>query len=248
MGMKCSMITISQPGTVNERALLDSLGFTDYTFVEDTTLEECMYPRDKSINIGYFNNHLVICDDFQCTEALDQLRRLETLMDYEHVLTSLFPQSEILTTVCHSVVNYHAYALVRSSKRLRFKSISGDIPVTSYGEPLAEETPIYAQSSMTGERLLFRSSFGTPDGPYEYTEDQMMEAFAFGVAKRHLGVQISTGEDEVLMFNTTFRKYKRVKSGRAVSRESIPATISASTQAAGGSWLGRLLKSFRGKE
>jgi hypothetical protein len=246
MGIKCSMITISQPGAVNERALLDSLGFTDYSFVEDTTLEECMYPRDKSINIGYFNNHLVICDDFQCTEALDQLRRMETLTDYEQVLTSLFPQSEILTTVCHSVVNYHAYALVRSSKRLRFKSISGDIPVTSYGELLAEEVPIYTQSSMTGERLLFRSSFGTPDRPYEFTEDQMMEDFAFGVAKRHLGVEIGD-DDEVLMFNTTFKKYKRVKFGRTVWRESVPATAAAVQPASGGSWLGRLLKSLRGK-
>lgn len=244
MGFKSSMITISnlpaQP--IDERRLLDSLGYTNYAFVEETTLEACMYPCDQSMNIGYYNNHLVICDDYLCTDQLERWRRFETLTGYEQALTALYPGSEILTTACHSGVNYHLYSLVYRGVRLRYKRITSDDAPVAFGNLLAEEAPIYERSTLVDGQRLFKSDFDGADGAYEYTEDQLMEDFTFGVARRHLGVKISTGEDEELTFNTPFKKYKAVPTVRAVAPAIVPAAQAPTPPAAGGSWLSKLLK------
>ena len=110
MGFKSSMVTVSNPSvTLTERDLLDKLGFTNFEWVGETTLEECMYPDDKSLNIGYYNNCTIICDDYQLSGNLEAAANTETATGYEQTLSALFPGSEILTTACHSGVNYHTY-------------------------------------------------------------------------------------------------------------------------------------------
>jgi hypothetical protein len=68
----------------------------------------------------------------------------------------------------------------------------------------------------------------------------LLEDFAFGVAKRHLGVMISTGEDEILTFETPFRKYA-VKKEEPQNTEK-PQNIPVITESKKGSWLSRLFK------
>src|SRR5215203_6143710 len=105
MGYKASMIIVKDPTKkIGDEELLKSLGFNDFTFSGDTTFEECMYPNDKSINIGYYNDCLIISDDYQLTKSLELANTPQSLSDYENVLTHLYPETEILTVACHSAL------------------------------------------------------------------------------------------------------------------------------------------------
>lgn len=239
MGFKVSMITVQRPiATISDEELMNRLGFTNVTFSGDTTFEECMYPSDKSVNIGHYNNCLIISDDYQLTTSLELSQTPHILSDYEKVLTDLFPDTEILTVACHSAVNYHLYSLVKNGQKLRFKKVVHGEPVIEYGERVEEEERVYAYSKIVDGQRMFRSTY-KDDELYDNTEDQMMEDFAFGVAKRHLGVKISTSEDEELMFEIPFKKYAVSKV--MVKKEEVKSAPVATEQTKS-SWWSRLLK------
>jgi hypothetical protein len=239
MGFKASMIIIQHPSrSVSDEELLKMLGFTNVSYSGDTTFEECMYPGDKSINFGQYNDCLVISDDYQLTTFLELSTNPQSLSDYEKVLTEFFPGTEILTVACHSGVNYHLYSLVKDGQKLRFKKVVHGEPVIGYGDIIEEEKSIYAYSKTVDGQLLFRSPYND-DEVYDNTEDQLMEEFAFGVAKRHLGVKISTSEDDELMFETTFKKYAVTKAAEKKKEVQTPPVTATPTK---GSWLSRLFK------
>ena len=205
MGFKASMITVQRPATtISDEELINKLGFTNVTFSGDTTFKECMYPSDKSVNLGHYNGCLIISDDYQLTTSLELSQTPHLLSDYEKILTDLFPDTEILTVACHSAVNYHLYSLVKNGQKLRFKKVVHGEPIIEYGDRIEEEEKVYALSKILNGQQMFRSTYNEEE-VYDNTEDQMMEDFAFGVAKRHLGVMISTSEDEELVFETAFK-------------------------------------------
>jgi hypothetical protein len=211
MGWKASLIIVQHPEpAVPEEVLLQQLGFPDVTLSGDTTLDACVYPRDKSLNIGAYNGCLVLADDHQLTDALDQTRTPDRLVTHERILTALYPASEILSVACHSGVNCHLYSLVKSGQKLRYKKVVYGEPLREFGERLPDEEAVYVYSKVIAGQRLFRSTWKNDD-VYDMTEDQLMEAFTFGVAKRLLGVEISAGKDAELMNNTPFRKYLTVK-------------------------------------
>ncbi|MBN9386178.1 MAG: hypothetical protein J0H74_35800 [Chitinophagaceae bacterium] len=206
MGHKASMIIIHRPSMLlPEEVLLEHLDFNDLVFRENTIMDSCIYPGDKSVSIGYYNNNIVICEDYLLTTSLETTDDPVTLAGYEKILTDLFPGSEILTVACHSSVNYHLYSLVRDGKKLRFKRVVATGPVLEHGTRLKEEEPLYATSRVIEGKRYFESR--RQDHLIAVTEDQLMEDFAFGVAKRHLGVKISSGEENALMFETPFKKF-----------------------------------------
>ncbi len=215
MGFKTSIICITNPfPAIEDRKLLDEPGFNNYIATGLTDFDSAMYPGDESINIGTYNDCLVLADDYILTGELENLSAPEQLCRFEQKLSSLFPGSEILSVACNSTVNYHMYALVVNGRRVRYKRIADGFPVFEFGEKLKEEDEVYAYSDIINGERMFRSPY-KDDLVYDMTEDQMMEDFAFGVAKRHLGVMISHSEDEELM-ETEFRKYlKPVKKGSA---------------------------------
>jgi len=211
MGFKASMIIVHRPSVLlPEEVLLKHLDFPDLAFRETTIMEDCIYPGDKSVNIGYYNDNIVICEDYLLTTSLEVTDDPVALAEYEQVLSSLFPGSEVLTVACHSSVNYHLYSLVKDGKRLRFKRIVASSPVLEHGDRLKEEETIYAASRVIDGKRFFESR--RQNNTHAVTEDQLMEEFAFGVAKRHLGVKISSGEESRLMFDTPFKKFARMPS------------------------------------
>jgi hypothetical protein len=220
MGYKASMIIIHRPSMLlPEEVLLASLNFNDLIFRETTTMDSCIYPGDKSVSIGYYNDNIVICEDYLLTTSLETTDDPAALAEYEQVLTALFPGSEILTVACHSSVNYHLYSLVRDGKKLRFKRIVASGPILEHGEQLEEEKPIYASSRWIEGRRFFESR--RQDHTLAVTEDQLMEDFAFGVAKRHLGVKISSGEENALMFETPFSKFTKAPPAPFVKKAAV---------------------------
>src|ERR1700722_18228468 len=191
MGWKASLIIVQHPGpAVSEEELLRRLGFPNYKLAVETTLEECIHPGDASFNIGYYNGCLVLADDYQLTEALEMGSTPEQVVGWEGVLSILYPESEILTVACHSAVNFHLYSLVKGGQKLRYKRITADVPLVEYGSRLPEEDVVYAYPKIVNGQRLFRSGYKDTD-VYDMTEDQFLEDFTFGIAKRLLGVEIS---------------------------------------------------------
>ena len=146
MGWKTSMVLIeNRYGFNDETALLKAIGKANYEFDKEVSFEECLYPNDESINIGYYNNTLIICDDYQITQQTIELSNGLNLMPQETALVSLFPHAEILSVACHSVSNFHGYALIRRGLKTRVK-MAVDGECIAHGEPFQEELEIYKNS------------------------------------------------------------------------------------------------------
>jgi hypothetical protein len=211
MGWKASLIIVQRPEpAIPEEELLHKLGFTNVTPSGNTTLEECIHPQDKSLNIGFYNGCLLLADDHQLTEDLDLTNTPDRLAKHEQILTALYPGGEILSVACHSAVNYHLYSLVHNGQKIRYKKVVSGEEVVEYGDRLPEEQEIYATSTLVNGQRMFRDPY-RDDNVYDLTEDQLMESFTFGVAKRLLGVEIATGDDEELMDEIIFHKYRSVQ-------------------------------------
>lgn len=77
MGWKASLVIVQHPEPlVLEEELLRQLGFPNVTFSGDTTLDECIYPRDKSLNIGFYNGCLIVADDYSLRKPSTYRRKL----------------------------------------------------------------------------------------------------------------------------------------------------------------------------
>lgn len=205
MGWKASLIIIENTNDFkDDLALLKAIGKAHYVFEEEVIFEDCIHPRDKSINIGYYNNNIIIADDFELTDKyLDGISSLE-LIDEEKELCELFPSSEIVSIACHSVVNYHAYSLIQNGEKVRCKFISADNALIEFGERTIEEELIYNKSIRKEGANFWKD---TSDPGYEYTEDQMMEEFTFGFAARRLGERLDEREGELM--NIKLKKYTK---------------------------------------
>ncbi|WP_040280952.1 hypothetical protein [Psychroserpens damuponensis] len=217
MGWKCSLIIIENKDHFNDDiAILNTIGKGDYTYSSSCTLDECIYPRDESINIGYFNGNIIICDDYQLTTtSLERARNLE-LTPTEKGLISLFPASEIITVACHSAINYHGYSLIEHGIKTRLKSMSSNEDKLEFGPRLVEENKLYKSS-----KLKDGVHFWTYDNdPEVYAEDQLMEEFTFKIAARRLGVALNYADGEALMEQVIFKKYRKIKP--EVSQEEKP--------------------------
>ena len=202
MGIKASMILIENPNNFNnDKSLLNFLHLKDYKYSGDTTFEQCMYPRDNSINIAYYKNCIVICDDFQLTEQTIR----PSIHPIERSLMQWFPQSEIISLMCHSVSNGHAYSIVKANRTIRVKKLDADKFYFEKGKPLEQEKKIYDKKTMKGSVIGWVSDYN-PDEML--SEDQLMEEFTFGIASRLLGFELfSSNNDDYFMYELPFKKY-----------------------------------------
>ncbi|MDR1054390.1 MAG: hypothetical protein LBL90_00825 [Prevotellaceae bacterium] len=201
MGWKASMIIIQNPDNVkDDDIILKAFGMGQRKYACNTTLDECIYPRDESINIAYYNGSIIICDDFQLSGKFI----MEEISTEERTIIKLFPDSEILTVSCLSLTTFHGYSLIRNGKRVRAKAMSADDGFyINIGDPIEEEKAIYAQGELRHGKYYWTHEDN------EYTEDQLMEDFTFGIAKRLLGVRIDESEGEELMDEVLFSKYTK---------------------------------------
>lgn len=143
MGYKLSMIIIEDMNKFrDESLLLRNLGFNNAELIDKTSFEECLYPNDNTINIGYANGNIIICDDYYFTNKILELKQPK----YENLISNLFPDAEILTIACHSGVNYHAYSLCKNENKIRYKIISFDSEKVEFGELMKEEVEIYSKA------------------------------------------------------------------------------------------------------
>ncbi len=203
MGWKLSMIIIENPQNFrDEKLLLKKLGFKDYEYQEDTTLDECMYPQDELVSIDYYNGNIIVCDDIQMIGEFltDEL----IISDFEKNIVELFPNSEIIAVCCLSPTNFHTYIVIKNGEKIRIKLISANDELNECGELLEEEKEIYNKAIIKNEEKIWIFP-NTPDE--EFKEYQLMEEFTFSIIKRRLGVYISGAGSEELLDDVIFKKY-----------------------------------------
>jgi hypothetical protein len=204
MSWKASMLIIENKNNFsNNEHLLDVLGLTGFAYTEDTDLDSSLWPGDESISIGYYNDNIIVCDD--CLILDDFISDQQT--EREKLLTNLFPNSEILAVACTGTTNFHGYAFIKNGKKLRVKSLNADDGFYyDIGEPIEEEKSIYSKSEIINGKRFWK--FDNLPGDL-FAENQLMEEFTFGIAKRLLGVRMDHEESDFLMEEVIFKKYTR---------------------------------------
>ena len=66
----------------DEASILKAIGKDDYILDKEELLENCLYPKDKSISIGYYKSNIIICDDYQITNnSLDKADSLNLTIE-----------------------------------------------------------------------------------------------------------------------------------------------------------------------
>ena len=76
--------------------------------------------------------------------------------------------------------------------------------MVEFGQRISEEEKIYSKSYQRDGANFWKDETDPED---EFTENQLMEDFAFGIANRRLGVFIDQAESFELMEKVTFKKY-----------------------------------------
>lgn len=203
MGWNASLIIIeNKHGFSDEAAILRILGKGDYALYSDEeVLDDALSPFDGSIHIGYFNDTIIICDDYL---VIDEFIASEiTPMAAE--LSALFPGAEIVAATCVSYDNTHGYALIKDGQLLRSKCLNCEDFYFDIGPWLDEEKEIYADAELENDAYIWRYDY--EGEKVELTEDCLMEDFCFGVAARLLGVRPDLDEGEELLTEIPFKRF-----------------------------------------
>lgn len=202
-GWNASLIIIeNKHGFSDEAAILRILGKGDYAlYGDEEVLDDALAPFDGAIHIGYFNDAIIICDDYQ---VIDEFVSPEiTPMAAE--LSALFPGAEILATTCVSYDNTHGYALIKDGQLLRAKCLNCEEVYFDIGVWLDEEKEIYVDAQLEKDAYIWRYTY--EGEKIELSEDCLMEDFCFGVAERLLGVRLDLAGGEELLTEVPFKRF-----------------------------------------
>ena len=89
MGWKASTIIINKPNRVDKENLLEQLGFSNLTKIEDEPFEVAINPDDKKVYIGIYKDNLLICAP-EIPMQFFETNETQT----EKILIKAFPTSE----------------------------------------------------------------------------------------------------------------------------------------------------------
>ena len=192
MGWNIATIIVSNPPTIDIKALLGALKLPNPIKIDDQIFDTAVSPEPGQIYIGFLGNNLVISinalpfDSFQ-----------SQVSDTETALLKLCPESEICSLATISSINYYGFSVIKNGRKIRAKA--GDIDhgiLIDFGEPLPEELPILNQSKLNeaGERLYYKNNEVNP-----LEEHQVGEDYVFGLFKGYIKKDFDS--DEVLDTN-----------------------------------------------
>ncbi len=227
MGWKVSMLVAQNTsGIKTAEEIVQKLDENHYELVEETSLDACINPRDESIYIGFYKDNIIV--------TLDAEYILMSIIDggggIEDRLHELCPEGEVMGAFCQSTTNMHGYFLNKDGTRVRHKIVSFDGPRMEFGERFEEELEIY-KDAKKDENGVDYWQFGDAESS-RFEENQLMENFTFGVAKRLLGVKLDTSEGDDLMFQIKFKKFvKAEKPASSPPKEEEKPIDSASSNA-----------------
>ena len=206
MGWKASMLIVQNTsGLKTAEEIVQKIDNNYYELAGEVTLEQGINPHDESIYIGFHHDNIVLTMDAEY--ILMSITDGEGLI--ENRLNELCPGGEVMGVFCQSTTNMHGYFLNKDGDRVRHKMISFEGSRIESGERFEEEIEIY-KGAKKDENGVEYWQFGDDDNS-RYEENQLMENFTFGVAKRLLGVQLDHSEGEELMFQVKFKKFVKAE-------------------------------------
>ena len=214
MGWKASMLIAQNTSDIKTaEEIVQKLDENYYELAGETTLDACINPRDESIYIGFYNDNIIL--------TLDAEYILMSIIDggggIENSLHELCPDGEVMGVFCQSTTNMHGYFLNKDGDRVRHKIVSFDGPRMESGERFEEELEIYKDAKQN-ENGVDYWQFGDAESD-RFEENQLMENFTFGVAKRLLGVKLDHSEGDELMFQVKMKKFVKAEKPAPPSKE-----------------------------
>lgn len=214
MGWKASMLIVQNTSEVKTaEEVIQNIDDNYYEFVEEISLDSCINPRDEAIYVGFYQDNIILT--FDAENILMSI--LDGGSSIEHKLAELCPDGETVGVFCQSTTNMHGYFINQNGDRVRHKLISFESPKMEFGEKIEEEIAIYDEAKVDENGVEYWQ-FGGEDS-HKFEENQLMEKFTFGVAKRLLGVQLDHSEGDELMFQVKFKKFVQAEP----PSEGIPA-------------------------
>lgn len=204
MGWKTSMIIVNSENEFNTNELFESLGYYELKTIDKQYFESIMNPDDDKIYIGEYNGNTIICMQDLPLESLDN-----TVSRAEKILSTIFPNTDIITFALHSVVNLWGYSIVNNGKKLRVRAGSAEGgTIVEFGEVMEEEKELFSKSKLNsdGERVFVFDNM--PDD--EFQDDQVGENFIFEISRKYLGENLDACDE--LLFETQFNGYTFSKS------------------------------------
>ena len=202
MGWKASMLIIQNTsGVKTAEEVIEKVEHDYYELAGETTLDNCINPKDNSIYIGFYKDNIIVTLEAEYV----LLSIIEGGGGIENRFNDLCPDGEIVGVFCQSTTNMHGYFLNKGGNRIRHKMISFNDDRIEDGERFEEEIEIYKNAKTDEDGIEFWPYGENDSGRYE--ENQLMENFTFGVAKRLLGVQLDHDEGEDLLFQVKFKKF-----------------------------------------
>jgi hypothetical protein len=223
MGWKASLLIVQNtPGIKTAEEVVQKIDNNYYKLVGETTLGSYINPRDESIYIGFYNDNIIL--------ILDAEYILMSILDgggeIENQLNDLCPGGEIMGTFSQSTTNMHGYFLNKNGDRVRHKIVSSEGPRMEFGERLEEELEIY-KDAKEDENGVDYWQFGEEESD-RFEENQLMEIFMFGVAKRLLGVKLDHAEGDDLMTQVKFKKFVKAEKPTAPKEAEKPTAAQSS--------------------
>lgn len=204
MGWKTSMIIVNSDNEFDKDEIFESLGYYKLKSIDKQYFESVINPDDEKIYIGKYNGNTIICIQDLPLESLDS-----TVSRAERILSTKFPDTDIVTFALHSVVNLWGYSIVNNGKKLRVRAGSSEGgTMVEFGEITEEEKELFSKSKLnsTGERVFVFDTM--PDE--EFQDDQVGENFVFDISKKYLGEKLDACDE--LLFETQFSGYTFSKS------------------------------------
>lgn len=198
MGWKTSMIMINSDNEFDKDELFESLGCYELKSIDKQYFDSIMNPDDGKIYIGRYNGNTIICMQDLPLESLDN-----TVSRAEKVLSTKFPDTDIVTFALHSVVNLWGYSIVKNGKKLRVRAGSSEGgTMVEFGEIMEEEKELFSKSKVnsSGERVFIFEDM--PDD--EFQDDQVGESFVFDISRKYLGENLDACDE---LFETQFEGY-----------------------------------------
>lgn len=178
MGRYVSMIVIKNNDNVrNDNAILEALKASEFQLSEEANLEEVFQPKDDSINIAFFGDYILICDDFRFTDLFFS----DVLCDEEEALINIFPNSDILSICSMGNLDFKGYALIKKGQKSHYKTSD----VMDFYEAV--------KGNITKEELMI----------FENTDFQ----FASKMIHQTLGLDLEAPTHEALFKDYLFKKY-----------------------------------------
>lgn len=224
MGWKASMLIVQNTSEIKTaEEIVQKIDDNYYELAGETTLDSCINPRDESIYIGLYNDNIIL--------TLDAEYILMSIIDggggIENRLHELCPEGEVIGVFCQSTTNMHGYFLNKDGDRVRHKIVSFEGPRMESGERFEEELEIY-KDVKRDENGVDYWQFGDEESD-RFEENQLMENFTFGVAKRLLGVQLDHSDGEELMSQVKFKKFVKAEKPTPSPKEEENPTASQSS-------------------